>query len=138
MTEQANFKIIIAIQDADLDNDELQEETQNLREQLEESEIVESADLVAVNQAPEGSKAFGGFILGLLSAEVSPANIKKLMGFLGDRLGNKQIELALKTPDGREINLKASSREEFEFVYQKAQEWAKGNSTTEEKANTDG
>jgi hypothetical protein len=67
MTEQANFEITIAIQDADLDNDELQEETQKLREQLEESEIVESADLVAVNQAPAGSKAFGGFLLGLLN-----------------------------------------------------------------------
>jgi hypothetical protein len=138
MTQQANFKITIAIQDADLDNDELQEETQNLREQLEESEIVESVDLVAVNKAPAGSKAFGGFILGLLNAEVNAANLKKLIGFLGDRLGNKQIELALKTPDGREINLKASSREEFEFAFQKAQEWAKGNSPREEKANTDG
>ncbi|AFZ14335.1 hypothetical protein Cri9333_3510 [Crinalium epipsammum PCC 9333] len=138
MTQQANFEITIAIQDADLDNDELQEETQNLREQLEESEIVESADLVAVNQAPVGSKAFGGFILGLLNAKVNPVNIKKLMGFLGDRLGNKQIELTLNTPDGREINLKASSREEFEFAFQKAQEWAKSNSTIEEKTNTDG
>jgi hypothetical protein len=124
MTEQANVQIAIAIQNTDLDNEELQEATQNLREQIEESEIVETVDLVAVAKAPEGSKAFGGFILGLLVTEVNPANLKKFMGFLSDRLGDKPIELALKTPDGRELNLKASSRQEFEFVLQKAQEWA--------------
>jgi predicted RND superfamily exporter protein len=66
MTAQINIQIAIAIQDPDLDNEELQEAIQNLREQIEESEIVETVDLVAVAKAPEGSKAFGGFILGLL------------------------------------------------------------------------
>ncbi|NJQ98563.1 MAG: sugar ABC transporter permease, partial [Hydrococcus sp. CSU_1_8] len=59
MTEQSNVRIAIAIKDSNLDNEELQEATQNLLEQIEESEIVETADLVAVEQAPEGSKALG-------------------------------------------------------------------------------
>ena len=63
--------------------------------------------------------------MGMLTAEVNPANIKKLMTFLGDRLGGKQIEMVLKTPDGRELNLKASSQAEFEFAFQKAQEFLK-------------
>ena len=124
MIQEGNLKITIAIQDSDLDNDELQEDTQNLLEQIEDSDIVETADLVTVDQAPKEAKAWGGFILGMLTAEINPANIKKLMKFLSDRLGNKQIELTLKTPDGRELSLKASSREEFDYAFQKAQEWA--------------
>lgn len=93
-------------------------------EQIEESEIVETADLVAVEQAPEGSKALGSFVLGLLTTEVNPANILKFIGFLKDRLGDKPIELAIKTPDGRELELKVSSKEEFEYVLQKAREWS--------------
>lgn len=124
ITEQSNVRIAIAIQDSDLDSEELQEATLNLREQIEESEIVETADLVAAEQAPEGSKAFGSFVLGLLTTEVNPANLLKFMVFLKDRLGDKPIELAIKTPDGRDLNLKVSSREEFEFVLQKAREWA--------------
>ena len=124
ITEQSNVRIAIAIKDSDLDSEELQEATLNLREQIEESEIVETADLVAAEQAPEGSKAFSSFILGLLTTEVNPANLIKLMVFLKDRLGDKPIELAIKTPDGRELNLKVSSREEFEYVIQKVREWA--------------
>ena len=64
--------------------------------------------------------------MGMLTVEVNPANIKKLMFFLGDRLGGgKQMEMALKAPDGRELNLKASSQAEFEFAFQKAQEFLK-------------
>jgi Lhr-like helicase len=124
ITEQSNVWIAIAIKDSNLDNEELQEVTQNLREQIEESEIVENVDLVAVEQAPEGAKAFGSFVLGLLTTELNPANLIKLLGFLKDRLGDKPIELAIKTPDGRELELKVSSKEEFEYVLQKAREWS--------------
>jgi Lhr-like helicase len=124
ITEQSNVRIAIAIKDSELDNEELQEVTQNLREQIEESEIVETANLVAVEQAPEGSKALGSFVLGLITTEVNPAKLIKFMGFLKDRLGDKPIELAIKTPDGRELELKVSSKEEFEYVLQKAREWS--------------
>lgn len=124
LTEQSNVQIAIAIKDSNLDSEELQEATQNLREQIEESELVETANLVAVEQAPEGSKALGSFVLGLLTTELNPAKLIKFLGFLRDRLGDKPIELAIKTPDGRELELKVSSREEFEFVLQKAREWA--------------
>lgn len=126
MPDFTNLQITITIQDPNLDNDELQEETVNFREQIEESEIVEAAQLVTA-KAPKNSKSFGGFMLGMLTAEVNPANLKKLMIFIGDRLGGKQLELNLKTPDGKELHLKASSREEFEFIFQKAQEWTINN-----------
>jgi hypothetical protein len=78
---------------------------------------------MAASEIPENSKAFGGFLLGMLTAEVNSASIKKLMSFLGERLAGKQIEMTLKTSDGRELSVKASSQTEFEFAFQKAQEF---------------
>lgn len=94
------LKLLLTLQDPDLDNDELQEETQDLLEMLEDLELVEEANLVK-EVAPEGSKALGGFLLGVLGAEVSAENAKKLLEFLCDRLGDKQLKLNLETPDGR-------------------------------------
>jgi hypothetical protein len=42
---------------------------------------------------PAGNKAVGAILVGLLTAEVSPVNVKKLLGFLGNHLGGKTIEL---------------------------------------------
>lgn len=125
MKQQANVQVTIAIQDPDLDQEELQAEIENLLPQVREVDGIEKADLVAAEEVPKDSKAFGGFLMGMLTAEVNPSNIKKLMFFLGDRLGGKQIEMVLKAPDGRELNLKASSQAEFEFAFQKAQEFLK-------------
>jgi len=66
-------------------------------------------------------------LVGLLTTKVSIANFKKLGAFLGDRLGNKPIKLKVKAPDGREMELEASSQAEFDYAYQKAQDFLKGN-----------
>ncbi|MGK7940934.1 MAG: hypothetical protein AB4062_12455 [Crocosphaera sp.] len=123
MTQQTNLEITIAIEDSELDDEALQEVTQNLLEQIDE--IVEMADLVAIDQAPKGSKAFGGFMLGLLTASVKPANLLKLGLFLKDRLGDTQLKIELESPDGRKFKGEASSREEMDYLFQKAQEWQK-------------
>lgn len=125
MASSSNIQVTISLSDSSLDDGELQAYTENLRSQLQEVDGVEDADLVAVETAPPGSKALGGFLLGLLTAEVNPANIKALFGFLGERLGGKPIEMTLKAPDGRELSIKASSQAEFDFAYQKAQEFLK-------------
>jgi ferric-dicitrate binding protein FerR (iron transport regulator) len=124
MTITSNVQITIALKDSDLDDEKLQEETENLLQQMRALDEVEDANLVADPNPPERGKG-GGFLLGLLTAEVNAKNIKALFQFLSDRLGGKPIKLALKTPDGREINLEASSREEFEFVMHKAQDFLK-------------
>lgn len=126
MSSQSNIEITIALVDASLSDEELQEKVENLLPQLREVDGVEDADLVPVEQAPKDSKALGGFLLGLLQAEVSITNIKAVFGFLGDRLGGKPIKLTLKAPDGRELSIEASSQAEFDFAYQKAQEFLKG------------
>jgi|GEM_PF-3919317 len=44
---------------------------------------------------------------------------------LGDRIGNKPIKL--KAPDDRGLELEASSQAEFDYAYEKAQTFLKGN-----------
>ncbi len=125
MASTSNVQVTISLSNPDLDDQELQAEVGKLLPQIREVDGVEEADLVAVEQAPPGSKALGGFLLGLLTAEVNPANIKAVFRFLGDRLSGKSIEMNLKAPDGRELSIKASSQAEFESAYKKAQEFLK-------------
>ena len=125
MIGQANVQVTVAIQEPRLEDEELQAEVEDLLPQVREVDGVEQAHLMAVEEAPKGSKALGGFLLGMLTTEVNPANIKALMRFLGERLGGKQTEIVLKAPDGRELSIKASSQAEFEFAFQKAQEFLK-------------
>lgn len=126
MTSTYKVQITISLQDPSLDDEELQAEIENLLPQIKEVDGVENADLVPVEKAPKGSKALGGFLLGMLQAEVSVANIKALFGFLGDRIGAKPIKISVKAADGRELNIEASSQAEFDYAYQKAQEFLKG------------
>jgi hypothetical protein len=81
---------------------------------------VDAIDRVPDPNSPERSKAFGSVLIGLLTAEVSVANAKKLLRFLGDRLGNKPIELAVEA-NGKKLSVKANSREELEAAIKAAQ-----------------
>lgn len=119
MTIQNNVQVTIALQAPDLNEEELQEAGENLRQQLLEVDGVEQANLVAVAAPPSGAKALGGFIPGLLMAEVSPRSIKALFRFLGDRLGNKPVEMEVEA-NGRKLKVKASSREELMAAIQAA------------------
>jgi hypothetical protein len=61
-------------------------------------------------------------LIGLLTAEVSAGNAQKLMGFLGDRLGGKPIELEVEA-NGKKLTVKAHSREELEAAIKAAQDF---------------
>jgi hypothetical protein len=127
MAGDAAVTLTIAFNDPDLDAEDRDEAVQHLMAQMREVDEVEAVDRGRDPNPPEGNKAVGGFLVGLLMAEVSVANFKKLGAFLGDRIGNKPIKLKVKTPDGRELELEASSRAEFDYAYAKAQDFLKGN-----------
>ena len=86
--------------------------TQTLWEQIKKMPEVK-VDRVVDPNPPEGSRAIGAFLWGLLQAEVSTKSVKTLFGFLGDRLGDKPIKGKAKFPDGREFEFEASSRAEL-------------------------
>ncbi|NDJ23940.1 hypothetical protein GS682_20290 [Nostoc sp. B(2019)] len=111
MSSESNVKLTIALDNPDLDAEEQEKETRNLLREIRDLDV-ESAELVAVTEIPEGSKALGGFLLGVLQAEVSFANFKKVLGFVGDRLGNKTIEMEVEA-NGKKLKVKASSQQEL-------------------------
>ena len=126
MASEPNVTLTIDLNDPDPDVEETDEAIQNLLAQMRELDEIEAVDRVFDPNPPAGNKAIGGFVVGLLMAEVSVANFKKLGAFLGDRLGSKPIKLKVKAPDGREMELEASSQAEFDYAYQKAQAFLKG------------
>jgi len=123
MSENSITSITISFTDPDLDLEEQEEEVQKLLSQMKKLDEVEEVDRVLDPNPPVGNKALGGFLVGMLTVEVSSANVKKLLGFLSERLSGKPIKIAVKTPDGREISVEASSQAEFAFAMQKAQEF---------------
>ncbi|BAZ13957.1 hypothetical protein NIES4071_57970 [Calothrix sp. NIES-4071] len=123
MADVSNVKLIIGFNDPDLDDEEKNEQAQRLLQEIRELDEVEAAEPLLDPNPPAGNKSFGGILAGFLMAEVSPANLKKLFGFVSDRLGNKPMKLKIKAADGRELEIEASSKEEFEYIKQQAEEF---------------
>jgi hypothetical protein len=122
MSDTSNIKLTIAFNDPDLDSEERDEQAQRLMAELKQMDEVDTVDRVLDPNPPEGNKAIGGMLAGLLMAEVNLANAGKLMGFLGDRLGGKPIELSVEA-NGKKLTVKAHSREELEAAIKAAQDF---------------
>jgi hypothetical protein len=122
MSENPSIKFTIAFNDPDLDSEERDEQAQRLMAELKQMDEVDAVDRVLDPNPPEGNKAIGGLLIGLLTAEVSAGNAQKLMGFLGDRLGGKPIELEVEA-NGKKLTVKAHSREELEAAIKAAQDF---------------
>lgn len=124
-----NVKLTIAFSDPDLDSEEREAQVQNLlpqmRDWMRDLDEAGTVDRVLDSNPPEGNKAIGGMLVGLLMAEVSVANFKKLGAFLGDRLGGKVIELEVEA-NGKKLKVKANSREELGAAIDAAQKFVAG------------
>jgi hypothetical protein len=116
-----NVFVNLELVDSSLDAEDLQAAARNLLKQVRAVDGVEEADLVAVTDVPEGSMALGGFVVGLLAAEVSAANLQKLGGFLKERILAKNLKMSVEAY-GKKIVIEASSQVEFEYALQKANE----------------
>jgi hypothetical protein len=123
MTDQHTVVITITLQDEELGDEEMQEFIESLRRQMIEIDGVEQANLVMVETSPEGSRSLGGFLKGTVATQINSTNVKTLFKFLSDRLGGKTIKMIVETPDGRKINIEASSQSEFEFAVQQAKKF---------------
>ena len=106
--------------DPELDSEELEAKTQNLLRQLREFDAVEQIERVVDPTPPSGSKAFGGFLGGLLTARVAPAQAPAVLGALDSVVGSAAIEMTLEV-DGRKITVKARNHEELAAALQTAQ-----------------
>ena len=122
MTDTLNVKLTIAFNDPELDAEEREEQAQLFMAELQQMDEVE-VDRVLDPNPPEGNKAVGAILVGLLTAQVNKENAQKVMAFLGDRLGGKPIELEVEA-NGKKLKVKASSREELEAAIAAAQKFA--------------
>jgi len=122
MSVTRSIKLTIHFNDPNLQPEEQDEQAQGLMAELNDLDEVESVGRVLDPNPPEGNKSLGGFLVGLLMAEVNIVNAKKLIGFLGDRLGGKQIELSVEA-NGKKLTVKAHSREELEAAIKAAQDF---------------
>ncbi len=122
MNSSNPIALTITFIDPDLTSEELDDEVVQLLGELSDRSDIESVDRVRDPNPPDGNKSVGGFLTGLLKAEVNPANALKVLGYLGDRLGNKPISFEVEG-NGKKLKVSASSREELEFAIQKAKEF---------------
>lgn len=119
--------LMIELVDPRLSESKLQDATQNLRSELQRAEGVRRVDFVSVDQAPADSKGFGGFVLGLLQAEVSLENIAKVTRFIADRTFGRTIKIAAKDANtGRELAIEICRPEDLDAVLPKVEEFLKG------------
>jgi hypothetical protein len=122
MSTVPSIKLTINFNDPDLEPEEREQQVQRLMTELKQMDEVETVDRVLDPNPPEGNKALGGFLMGLLATEVNVANAQKLMGFLGDRLSGKPIELTVEA-NGKKLIVKAHSREELETAIKAAKDF---------------
>ena len=122
MSGRSSLKLTINFNDPDLSPEERDEQVQRLLRELKDMDEVETADRVLDPYPPEGNKALGGFLVGLLTTQVSTANAQAAFGFLKDRLSGKPIELEVEA-NGKKLKVSAHSREELAAAIKAAQDF---------------
>jgi hypothetical protein len=122
MISESNVRLTINFNDSSLEAEERDEQVQRLMLELKEIDDVETVERVLDTNPPEGNKALGGFLVGLLTAGVNAENAKRVLGFLGDRLSGKTIELEVEA-NGRKLMVKASSQAELAAAIEAAQKF---------------
>lgn len=119
------IKITISLEDAQLNDEQLQEATENLRDDVKEVEGVQKTELVPIETAPPDSKSVGGFLVGILTAEINAKNIKTLVRFLGDRLFGKTIKVKAEG-NGKKLELEIRRPEDLEAIMPKIDDFING------------
>jgi hypothetical protein len=114
--------ITIDFRNPDLDDEELEELTQRLREEMLDLDEVIDVERVLDPNPPEGNKGLGAGLIGLLVTQVKVFSIKALFGFLADRLGNKSITMEIEA-NGKKLKVIASNQQELLAVVQTAQQF---------------
>lgn len=120
MPATRNIKLIISLSAPDLDIEERDREFLQLISELKENPDVEEVSRVPMQDIPVMSKGAGSFLVGLLTAEISPQNVKPIFHFLYTRLSRKTIELEVEA-NGKRLKVSAGSHEDLKIAIQEAQ-----------------
>jgi hypothetical protein len=122
MHTTSDIQITLDLRNPELDDEALEKLTQSLRSQMLDLDEVNDVKRILDSNPPEGNKALGAVLIGILTAEVNATNIKTLFGFLSDRLGGQPISMEVEA-NGRKLKVTASSQQELLAAIQAAQKF---------------
>ncbi|MDK2409527.1 hypothetical protein QHH11_13040 [Aphanizomenon sp. PH219] len=112
MTDSRTIQFTFAVDDPELDDERRLKIASKLLRELRDSDKVEKVDRTEDVNPEAGSKPGFATLIGVITATVDIKKIKGFLSFLGDRLGDKPIELTVKVGD-KEVSIKAKSRQEL-------------------------
>ncbi len=122
MADKSDIKFTISFTDPELNLEERDEQAQKLLNQMKDLDELEEAGRVLDPNPPAGNKALGGFLPGIIKAVIKTSQIKQFMGFLGDRLSGKTIEMEV-TANGKSLKVKVSNQAELTAAVQAAEQF---------------
>ena len=117
-----NIQLTITLSDRKLEDTELQKDTENILSEIKEIDGVQKADLMPIETAKPGAKSIGGFLVGIITAEINIENTKGLVRYLGDRLYGKTIKMKITAKgngQGVEVEIEGRNAKELETEYEK-------------------
>jgi hypothetical protein len=123
MHTTSDIQITLDLRNPNVDDEALEKLTQSLRSEMLDLDEINDVKRVLDPNPPAGNKALGAVLVGMLTAEVNAKNLQALFGFLGDRLGNKPIQMELEA-NGKKLKITASSQQELLTAVQAAQQFA--------------
>jgi hypothetical protein len=112
MPDEGIITLHIAFQDSALDAEEREMEVHKLLYDLQQLDEVGEVSRVGDPHPPEGNKAIGAFLVGLLQVAVKAHHVTSLLGFLGGRLAGKSIEMEIEA-HGKKLKVKAHTQAEL-------------------------
>nr|VFJ76297.1 MAG: hypothetical protein BECKFM1743A_GA0114220_109171 [Candidatus Kentron sp. FM]VFJ76443.1 MAG: hypothetical protein BECKFM1743C_GA0114222_109303 [Candidatus Kentron sp. FM]VFK23089.1 MAG: hypothetical protein BECKFM1743B_GA0114221_109011 [Candidatus Kentron sp. FM] len=118
MKTPSPIKLTLAFTDPELDDRERDREVQTLLTELK------GLDLIRAGRAPdpappEGNKAMGGVLTGMIIMELYGPQLKNLFGLLGARLSGKTIEFEVEA-NGKRLSVKAADEKDMDLAIRKA------------------
>jgi Effector Associated Constant Component 1 len=112
MADQSIITLHIAFHDPALDAEERETEVHKLLYDLQQLDEVEEVARVRDPHPPEGSKAIGAFLTGLLQVGVTAPHVTALLGYLRNRLAGKSIEIEVEA-HGKKLKVTANTQAEL-------------------------
>ncbi|NEP81015.1 MAG: hypothetical protein F6K39_24355 [Okeania sp. SIO3B3] len=107
-----NIQLTISLSDPKLEEEKLQTETEDILSEIKEFDGIQKADLISIETAEPNAKSIGGFLVGILTAEINAKNLKALVGYLGDRLSGKTVKIKAEG-NGRKIDIEVGNLEDL-------------------------
>jgi Effector Associated Constant Component 1 len=112
MPDEGIITLHIAFHDPAMDAEEREREVRNLLNDLQQLDEVGEVARMRDPHPPEGSKAIGAFLVGILQVAVQAQHVTALLGFLSNRLTGKSIEIEIEA-HGRKLKVKAHTPAEL-------------------------